>query len=324
MDKESILSTITTMSSQNLLTKDEVVSAYERGKDKKVGSLTREVGISEVLYFIGGFIVFIGIAILVFQNWNSLNAFTKILVTLGFGIASYIVGVLFNKEEKYGAVGLAFHLIAALVIPLGLNIAFDQAGFDPGYPFMQSLITGIVFIMYLISFFVFKKTIFTLFSIMYATWFFFNFTNFLIGPNPYFTNMKFHEYRFLFVGLSYLFLGYYFSFTEQKALTEPLYSFGTLFFLGAALVLGGWQPSQNIFWELAFPLIVFSILLLSVKLKSKAFLTWGTIFLMLYILKITGEYFSGTLGWPLSLMVAGISLIGVGYYAFTMKKKYLS
>ncbi|MDO8657632.1 MAG: hypothetical protein Q7K55_02750 [Candidatus Levybacteria bacterium] len=324
MEKQQFLSYIAQLSSQNAITKEEVIQAFEDGKDKDSGALTRQIGLSEVLYFIGGFIVFMGIAVLIWQNWNILNSFTKIFATLGLGIASYFVGVILNKEEKYGAVGYAFHLIAAFVIPLGLSVLLDQSGYSSTSAGSQSLVSGVLFVMYLSSYFVFKKPIFTFFTIAYATWFFFSFTNFLIGSRPYFVDIKFYEYRFLMVGLSYLFLGYYLSFTKQKDLTGALYNFGSLFFLGAAFVLGGWSPSQNIMWEIIFPGLVFSILFLSVYLKSRSFLTFGTIFLMVYILKITGEYFSGTLGWPLSLMICGIILIGIGYYAFTINKKYLS
>ena|SRR3989344_2439290 len=324
MEKQELLSSITSLSLQNSVTKEEVIQAFENGKQQKTGVLRREMGLAEVLYFIGGFIVFVGIAILIWQNWSTLNSVTKILTTLGFGIAAYFAGVILNREERYGALGYAFHLIAALVIPLGLTVTFDQAGLKTSSAGTQSLIAGTLFAMYLSSYLVFKKPFFTFFSIAYATYFFFSFTNFLIGSNPYFTDIKFYEYRFLMVGLSYLLLGYYLSSTEQKDLSGILYGFGNLFFLGAALVLGGWKPSQNVLWEIVFPGLVFIILFLSVHLKSKAFLTWGTIFLMAYILKITGEYFSGTIGWPLSLMICGVSLIGIGYYAFTVNKKYLS
>ena len=324
MEKQELLSTVTSLSKQNLISKDELIQAFENGREKKSSALTKDMGISEVLYFIGGFIVFVGIAVLIYQNWSTLNSFTKILTTLGFGTVAYFVGVLLNKEERYGAVGYAFHLIGALVIPLGLGVTFDQAGFNASTPGTQSLIAGILFAMYISSYFVFKKPIFTFFSIAYATWSFFALTSFLIGSNPYFADIKFYEYRFLMVGISYLCLGYYLSFTEQKELSGALYGFGTLFSLGAALALGGWKPSQDVLWEVIFPGLVFVILFLSVHLKSKAFLTFGTIFLMVYILKITGEYFSGTLGWPLSLMICGIALIGIGYYAFSLNKKYLS
>lgn len=323
MDKQKVLSAITKLVSERALTKDEVLKAYEAGLPKGSHGLRRDIGLSEVLYFIGGIIVFVGIAVLIMQNWDALNPFTRLLTTLGFGVAAYLIGVLLNKEEKYGALGYAFHLIAALVLPMGLAVFMDQMGYQYDTAGSQSLIAGILVGVYLASYFVFKKTIFMFFMIAYATWFFFSFTNFLVDPNPFITKYHFYEYRFLFVGLSYLFLGYYFRTTEQKELTGALYGFGNLFFLGAAFALGGWEPEQNIFWEVLFPGLVFAVLLLSVKLKSKSFLTFGTIFLMAYILKITGEYFSGTLGWPLSLMLCGIALIAIGYYSFTINKKYI-
>ena len=157
---------------------------------------------------------------------------------------------------------------------------------------------------------------------MYATCFFFAFTNFLIGTSP-FNDVQFLEYRFLIVGVSYGFLGHYFASTIQRSLSSSLYGFGSFFALAASLALGGWMPDQNVLWEVAFPGLVFLTLYLSVHVKSKPLLTSGTFFLMAYILKITGEYFSGTLGWPFSLMLCGIALIATGYYAFSLNKKYL-
>ena len=183
------------MSSQNLITKDEIIGAFDNGKSSKTNPLTRELGISEVLYMTGGFIVFIGVAVLIGQNWDTFNAFTRILVTLGFGIVSYMVGVLFNKEEKHGLVSYAFHLIAALIIPLGLGVVVDQAGFDVASAISQSIIAAILLMTYVASYFVLKKTIFTFFSIAFATWLFFSFTNLLIGSNPYFVDINFYEYR---------------------------------------------------------------------------------------------------------------------------------
>lgn len=326
MEKEKLLNEISQLSSLNSITKDELIWAYKKGKGEGLNSdpLTKEVGLSEVLYFIGAFIVFIGISVLIWQNWNTLNSFTRIVATLGFGIIVYCTGVILNKEEKYGGISYAFHLMAALTMPLGLYVVFNQAGFNSNDNAVQSLIAGILSSVYISSYFVFKKSIFTFFGISYATWLFFSFTNFVTGSSPIFSDIKFYEYRFFVVGISYVLLGYYFSFTAQKGLSQFLYGFGSLFTLGAALILGGWKPSQNVIWEILFPGLIFNDLYLSTYLKSKSLLTFGTIFLMIYILKITGEYFSGTLGWPLSLIICGSALIGVGYYAFTLNKKYIS
>jgi hypothetical protein len=102
-----------------------------------------------------------------------------------------------------------------------------------------------------------------------------------------------------------------------------LYAFGSLGFLGAALALGGWAPEQNVFWELIFPLLVFGIIFLSIYVKSRAFLVFGSLFLIGYIFKLTGEYFSNTLGWPLALVLAGLLIMGVGYYAVRINRQYM-
>ena len=77
-------------------------------------------------------------------------------------------------------------------------------------------------------------------------------------------------------------------------------------------------------WELLFPGIVFAIMFLSIPLKSRSFLIVGAGYLMAYLEKITSEYFSEGLGWPLALIILGFAIIGVGYYAYHLNKKYLA
>jgi hypothetical protein len=78
------------------------------------------------------------------------------------------------------------------------------------------------------------------------------------------------------------------------------------------------------FWELVFPGLVFGVMFLSVYLRSKAFLTFGSLYLVAYIFKITGEYFAESMGWPLVLVLTGLGLIAIGYLHFSLKRKYLS
>jgi hypothetical protein len=65
------------------------------------------------------------------------------------------------------------------------------------------------------------------------------------------------------------------------------------------------------------------VILLSIWLKSKSFLVFGALFLMIYILKITSEYFTNSLGWPLALVLAGLLLIGIGALSVWLNKRYL-
>jgi len=258
--KEDVLQYIRTLAEQKIITKDELTAAYDSGSGTKADVvLTKTLGVAEILYYIGGAIVFLGISILLWQNWSTLGFWTKVLATLGSGIAAYFVALIFSRDERTENVGSAFHLISALVTPLGLWVVFDNAGFDTGSYGSQSLISGIMLGTYLLSLFVFKKNIFTLFSIFFGTWLFFSLTSLMVGGDPHFNNWKFYMYRALVAGVAYTLMGYAFSKNERAPLSGFLYGFGVLGLLGAALALGDWKPNQNVFWELIYPGLAFGL-----------------------------------------------------------------
>lgn len=317
--KEEILQGIKELANSHNITKAEVLSVFNEASPQVTKN---NVTITDILYYIGGAIVFLGISIFVYQNWGSLNSFLRIFSTLGSGIAAYFVALLFSRNEKIKNAAVAFHLISALVMPLGLFVTFHESGINVDTLGMRALIPGILLFVYASSLAIFKKDLFVVFSVIFGTWFFFGFTDFIISGSPV-LGWHFFEYRVLAAGISYILLGNYFSKTERKELTGFLYGFGVLGFLAAALSLGGWKPSQNVFWELIYPGLLFVTLFLGVNLKSNSFLTFGTIFLMIYIIKITAEYFSGSMGWPLSLVVIGLLLIAAGYLFVYLRNKYI-
>lgn len=325
MDKKELLQQIRSLATENLISKEELTRAYDEALKKKTDqAIAKKIEITEILYYIGGAIVFLGIVVLIRQNWEALSVEARIIATLGSGIAAYVLGVLFSRYKTLDRAGQAFFLISAMVTPMGLYIVPDFAGLDIGSQGIQLLISGILFGAYLLSYVVFRKNIFAIFSIIFGTWLFFALTSLWVGDGPRFGEYKLLEYRVLITGLAYILLGYLFSKKEKYSLTGLLYGFGIFGFLGAALALGEWKPNQNLFWELIYPVLVFGAIFLSVYLKSKAFLVFGTIYLILYILKITAQYFVESLDWPLALMLFGLTLIAIGYLSFYLNRKYLS
>jgi len=325
MDKKELLKHIQSLASQQAITKDEVNSAFDAGihHGDVAEEASHQAGISHILYYIGGAVVFLGISVLIWQHWKALSGATKVLSTLGSGIAAYVAAVFLSREERFEVASRAFYFISALVMPLGLHVTFYVSGLETGSPGVQSIVSGILLATFLLSYFVNRKTVFALFNIIFGTWLFFSFTSFLISGRPGF-GWEFSAYRVLCTGLAFALLGYYFTKTPHRALTGALYGFGVFCFLGAALALGDWKPHQNWFWELIFPGLIFGVMFLSVYLKSKAFLTFGSLYLIAYIFKITGEYFAESLGWPLVLVLTGLGLIAIGYLHFNLKRKYLS
>jgi hypothetical protein len=328
MNKEEIIKQIKDSVQEGIITKKDLVEACDSvlSKENKA-SVIHHPRISNILYYIGGIIVCLGIAIFIGQNWSYLNDISKVSATLGASVAAYIVGVLFSRYERLDHVSQAFYFISGLVAPVGMYVTWDLAGFEVGLPGVQSLMAGILFIAYLLSFLLFRKTIFLIFSIIFGTWLYFSVTGHLVSENINFNTSRVFGYRIIAASLTYLCLGYYLDKkgeTVMETLSKWLYSIGVFVFLGTALSLGGWSPYQNIFWELIFPALAFGVIFLSINFKNRSFLLFGTGYLMLYLMKITGEYFSMGLGWPLSLILLGFVLMGVGYLTFYLNKKYIS
>lgn len=319
-----MLSEITRQVQSGQLTKADLEAAVNLG-GANADVLSHRFNLSEILYYIGGGIVFLGICVLSYQNWDWFGSFLRIFITLGSTIAAFLIAVVLSRYPNLTKVSQAFFLISGLLAPLGLNVTLKESGVIIDQDGVQILIYAILSGIYLTAFKIFRQSILLFFGIVFCTGLYHYIINILVANNFDSSNQdKIWEYRILTIGMGYLLLGYYLSKTSQAALRGIMYGFGAVGFLGAAMALGGWTPNQNVFWELIYPLLVFGLIYLSVPTKSKALLTFGTLFLIGYVIKITNEYFTSGLGWPLALVLCGFAIMGIGYYAVRFNKKYLS
>jgi uncharacterized membrane protein len=324
--KSDVLAYIKRLAEQNIVTRDELDAAYDSGKGiiADVKEHQKSAGITEIMYYIGGGIIFLGIVILIAQNWSELSVFTRILATLGSGIAAYYAGILLNNNESTKKIGNAFFLLSSLTLPIGILVTCDASGMDISKSGVLSFVSITLVSVYMASYFLFKKTMFVFFSIIFGTWFYFSFLAFMVGSSPDFNTWQSYMYRILVAGISYALIGYSLSKSKLSSISDFLYGLAAIAILSSTLTLGSFRPNQDAFWELIYPALIFGALYASVYIKSKSVLTLGTIFLMIYILKITSEYFSSGLGWPLALVMAGLFMIAVSYMSITIKNKYLS
>lgn len=94
----------------------------------------------------------------------------------------------------------------------------------------------------------------------------------------------------------------------------PLWVLGSIWFLG----LDGnkfWYESLLLIASLGF---VFG----SIPKKSQLFLYSGTLFLIVYIFAIGGEYFQNNIGWPITLFIAGILSMSVGAGVEVLRRQF--
>lgn len=323
MLKEDLLTAITEASAAKKITQQDVLVAFQRGVGEVHQPIRNKLSIVTILYAIGGIIACIGIILFFHQQWAGMPSFARILVTLGSGIAAYIIGVLFTQKNDVRGAAFAFFLLFCLLTPFGIFITLKETHVTEDMVGYSDIIYGVMTVWTLASLFLFKRMVFRVFCIIFGSLLFFSITHLLLKGTVWNTSDML-EYRFLLLGMSYMLLGRGWQRTAIGSITPWLYSFGSIMLLGSTMALGGYAPSANQIWEILFVGIVFGMTFLSIALKSRATLIISSISIMIYILKITAEYFSDTIGWPLSLIGAGFLLIAVGYGTLTVSKRYIT
>ena len=325
MNKQALLQQLSALVDSGEVTEDEVLEAIGAKQHSPV-AVTSNIAsrLSAVLYFIGGGVVFLGLAFLIAQEWRHFGTSMKIFVTLGSGISAFVVGVLFSQQKRLGAAGPAFFLLSALLLPVGLFVTYDEAGVNVDMLSAQIQIASILFAAYVGAYAVIRKNVLLTFAFIFGSWLFFAVTDQMVTSAPYIDNWSFINYRILFAGLAYMLIGYSFVGSDREVLTGWLYTFGVFGFLGAGFALGEWKPNQSLFWEAIYPGLVFGIIFISTHIKSRIFLVFGSLALGAYLTKITAEYFSDSLGWAFSLVIVGFLLMGVAYLAVRVNRRYVA
>jgi len=97
-------------------------------------------------------------------------------------------------------------------------------------------------------------------------------------------------------------------------LVGPLFILGSFWYLG----LGGVKPIYETLLLLSSLGFIFG----SIPNLSRQYLYTGTLFLVIYIFAIGGEYFQHDVGWPLTLFVAGFVSMGIGVAIEIIRRKY--
>jgi hypothetical protein len=325
MNKQQLLQDMSALLDSGELTEKEILDAIGvKQQSAAANSASLASRLSAVLYYIGGGVVFLGLVFLIAQEWQHFGMTMKIFVTLGAGIAAFIVGVLFSHQKRLGAAGPAFFLISAMLLPVGLLVTYDETGINVDQLSVQLQIASILFAVYLGAYSVIRKNVLITFTFIFGSWLFFAVTDYMVMGAPMIDNWSFINYRILFAGLAYMLLGYSFVGSEREVLTGWLYTFGVIGFLGAGFALGEWKPNQSVFWEAVYPGLVFGIIFISTHIKSRIFLIFGSLALGAYLTKITAEYFSDSLGWAFSLVIIGFLLMGVAYLAVRVNRRYVA
>ena len=121
------LEQIVVLAREHRLTASEIGAALAHEPAPAHESHARTV-IVRVLGYLGGTFVFAGIAAFIALQWDAMNAAARVVITLGPGIAAFVLATLATRDPRFDKAVPPLFLIAAALEPTGLLVAFNEFG----------------------------------------------------------------------------------------------------------------------------------------------------------------------------------------------------
>ncbi len=318
MTKNELLNEIAQQLRAGAITAAEVTALLAKPSDAPE---VRTKAVSSLLYYFGAGIVLMGFIIYVSQQWDVLSTITRIAATLLAGIGFLVsANLLYTKQDMLGVAG-GLHVVAGFLVPTGIFVTLHEL-----FPGDSLWVPGLIFLLltlaYMLLYRMQRSEVVFLFSVLYGATATILLTDAMLYAAPVVQLADYEAYRALLLGVSLLSLSTVF--TQFRFFGIAAQLIGGIAVYAAALYLGGWQPEQSVFWELAYPLLIVLGGMFAIREQSRLVLILSAFATIGYIAKITGEYFSDSPSWPLMLVLAGGLLMGVGWFTVWLSRKYIT
>lgn len=123
------------------------------------------------------------------------------------------------------------------------------------------------------------------------------------------------------VGAGYIYIAYLFSerLNLLNGFSNRLYSLGVLGFIIPLFRLT-YIHSGGI-WDFIAIIAILMVIALGTYLAKKVILIPGALLLPVHIIIVSERYFIDNMGWPITLIVAGLAIMGVGYLSYRLTEK---
>ena len=305
--KEQALKQIADIAREHDLTAADILAELSPSKeaaDSKSSILTRLFG------YLGGIFVLAGLGVFITMQWEAMNLLARITVTLGSGMAAFVMALFAAADERWEKAATPLFLLAALMQPTGILVALDELSSGGDERFAILLTSGVLLIQQTLTFLKTRRTVLLFMVLIFAVC--------LYGTVMDLMDLD-EDLVFFALGLSVLLVSYSIDRTRHAAITPFWY-----FVSSTAMLTGLFSLIQNSVVEILFLGAACGLVFLSTWVKSRALLFVGTVAILGYVGYYTAENFSDAVGWPIALILFGLLLIGLSAAAFRINRKYIA
>lgn len=273
------------------------------GEDRSSSLLGR------IFAYLGGTFIFAGLCIFIALNWESMNSAGRIIITLGSGMALFIMALVASADERYQRVRTPLYLIAAAIQPIGIMVAIDEFSTGGDWHHASLLTAGLMFFQQFTVFWKKRDNALLFTSITFALWFL----------AVWFDLLEIDEELIAVVlGLSTVALCTGLEKTDYRGINPFWYLVGS-----ASFYTGLFELLEDSAIEPAFLAMTCAGVFLSTWIRSRTLLFVSTLSILAYISYFTAQHFQDSLGWPLLLILLGLLLIGLSALAMKISRRYI-
>lgn len=306
-DREAALEQIAALAREHALTPRDIAAHLERDE---ISESRRRGLLGRILGYLGGTFLFAGIGVLIALNWALMNAPARIIVTLGTGLAAFVMALAAARDTRYERAATPLFLIAAALQPTGMLVALNEVSTGGDWRYAVLVTTIVMVLQQSTIFFRTRRNTLLFTSIAFALWAFGTGLD-LLGAD--------WEWIALVLGASTIGLCVGLERTPHHEVTPSWYLLGATGFY-----VGLFETVDDSAIDLLFLLAGLGGLFLSAHVRRRALLVASTIAILAFVSYYTSRHFLDSLGWPLLLIVLGVILLLLSALALRIDRRYLT
>lgn len=305
-EREQALARIRDLASEYGLTAEDLMRALD---DPDIDEPERAGLLSRILAILGAIFVFAGVAVFIGLNWEAMNSAARIVITLGSGIAVFVLALIADNDQRYETTAVPLYIVAACLQPIGLLVSIDEFSTGGDWRYAALLVAGVMLAQQGVVFFLRRRSVLLFSTILFGLWFLVQALD-LMGADG--------EFIGVLLGGSTLLLCAGLGQTRYVGVTPFWYLLGSI-----AFYAGLYDMVDDTVLDLAFLAAACGGVVMSVGVRSRVVLAVSTIAILAYIGEFTREYFLESFGWPVVLIVIGIAFILLSGVALKISKRYI-
>ena len=311
-DKTEALGEIVRIAAEHDISVAEATAALEAAAATDAAQLPdqRSTVLMRVLAYLGGIFVFAGLGVFIAMNWDSMNFAARVVITLGSGIAAFIMALIAANDERYEKAATPLFLIAALLQPVGLLVIFEEFYRGDNWDNIGLIVAGVMATQQIMTLLKSQRTTLLFTGLIFVGAFLLILLDKL--------NVD-YEITALIMGASILSLSAGLQGTKHEVITPFWYFVGSIW-----LLYGIFDLVEGSAIEVLFIAAASALVYMSTVVRSRTLLFVSTVGMLTYIGYFSAKNFVNSIGWPIALVLFGLLLIGMSAMAFKINKKYIS